>query len=388
MSWSLAVPSSATSWAVHLRPSGPAFRRAAPALPCCRSRASLTPVRRLTQPSRQGEAVAPQQARRSQGAEMAHQLEMTNGQACMFYTGQAPWHGLGQQLHGRPTVREAITASGLDWDVELVPLVTGDAHEPAPARAVRRTTDRRLLGVVGPAYHALQNRDAFAFFQPFLDAGLAALHTGGSLCGGRKVWLLARIEREPLVIGAGDEVHKFVLLSNSHDGTTSVRVGFTPVRVVCANTLALAHADRAGGKLIRVRHTRRLADNLDALREVIDLADQEFTATAEQYRRLREKGVNQNDLARYVREVFRIEGATPNGQQRRILESCFRLFEEGRGADLPGARGTLWGAYNAVTEYLGYERGRGQDTRLASLWFGDSARTNQRALETALAMAV
>jgi phage/plasmid-like protein (TIGR03299 family) len=318
---------------------------------------------------------------------MAHQLEVVNGKASMFFVGELPWHGLGQELHGRPTVREAITASGLDWDVELVPLVTGDAHEPAPARAVRRATDRRLLGVVGPAYHALQNRDAFAFFQPFLDAGLATLHTGGALCDGKKVWLLARIEREPLVIGDGDEVEKFVLLSNSHDGTTSVRVGLTPIRVVCANTLALAHAGRAGGQLIRVRHTRRLADNLEALREVIDLADRELTATAEQYRRLRDKGINQNDLARYVRRVFEIESGTPNGQQRRIIESVFRLFEEGRGADLPGVRGTLWGAYNAVSEYLAYERGKGQDTRLASLWFGDSARSNHRALEAALAMA-
>src|SRR5262245_8147530 len=318
---------------------------------------------------------------------MAHQLEMTNGRACMFFTGQTPWHGLGQRLRGRPTVREAIAASGLDWGVELVPLVTGDAHEPAPARAVRRASDRRLLGVVGPAYHALQNRDAFAFFQPLLDAGLAALHTGGSLCGGKKVWLLARVEREPLVIGDGDEIGKFVLLSNSHDGTTSVRVGFTPIRVVCANTLALAHADTAGGRLIWVRHTRRLADNLEALREVIDLADREFTATAGQYRRLRGRGINQNDLARYVRRVFGIGSGRPNGQQRRILESCFRLVEEGRGAELPGVRGTLWGAYNAVSEYLGYERGRGQDTRLASLWFGESARTNHRALEVALALA-
>jgi phage/plasmid-like protein (TIGR03299 family) len=319
---------------------------------------------------------------------MAHQLEMTNGKASMFFVGALPWHGLGQELHGRPTVREAITASGLDWEVELAPLVTGDAHEPAPARAVRRTTDRRLLGVVGPAYHALQNRDAFSWFDPFLDAGLAALHTGGSLCDGKKVWLLARIEREPLVIGNGDEIQKFVLLSNSHDGTTSVRLGFTPIRVVCANTLALAHADKAGSQLIRVRHTRRLADNLDALREVMDLADQEFTATAEQYRRLRDRGVNQNDLARYVRQVFGIETATPNGQQRRILESCFHLFEEGRGAELPGVRGTLWGAYNSVAEFLSYERGKGQNTRLASLWFGESARTNHRALEVALAMAV
>jgi phage/plasmid-like protein (TIGR03299 family) len=319
---------------------------------------------------------------------MAHQLEVVNGKASMFFVGELPWHSLGQELHGRPTVREAITASNLDWDVELVPLVTGDTGAPVPARAVRRTTDRRVLGVVGPAYHALQNRDAFAFFQPFLDAGLASLHTGGCLCDGRKVWLLARIEREPLVLGDGDEIQKFVLLSNSHDGTTSVRVGFTPIRVVCANTLALAHADKAGNKLIRVRHTRRLADNLDALREVMDLADREFAATAEQYRRLRNRDINQNDLARYVRQVFHIESKQLNGQQRRILESCFRLFEEGRGAELPGVRGTLWSAYNSVTEFLSYDRGKSSDTRLTSLWFGESARTNQRALEIALAMAV
>jgi phage/plasmid-like protein (TIGR03299 family) len=319
---------------------------------------------------------------------MAHQLEVVNGKASMFFTGKTPWHGLGQELQGRPSIREAITAGNLDWDVELVPLVTGDTHAAAPARAVRRNSDQSVLGVVGPAYHALQNRDAFAFFQPFLDTGLASLHTGGSLCDGRKVWLLARIERDALVIGDGDEIRKFVLLSNSHDGTTSVRVGFTPIRVVCANTLSLAHADKAGSHLIRVRHTRRLADNLDALQEVINLADQEFTATAEQYRRLRLKGINQNDLARYVRQVFGIENRQLNGQQRRILESCFRLFEEGRGADLPSAKGTLWGAYNSVTEYLAYERGKGQDTRLTSLWFGESNRTNHRALEVALAMAV
>jgi phage/plasmid-like protein (TIGR03299 family) len=247
--------------------------------------------------------------------------------------------------------------------------------------------DERVLGVVGPAYHALQNRAAFQFFQPFLDAGLATLHTGGSLAGGRKVWLLARIERAPLVVGADDEVRKFVLLSNSHDGTTSVRVGFTPIRVVCANTLALAHGG-SGGRLIRVRHTRQLQGNLNALREVMDLADREFAATAEQFRFLAGRDISRADLDKYVRRVFGITAGTPNGQQRHILGAVERLFETGRGSDLATAKGTWWGAYNAVTEFLAYERGRGQDTRLNSLWFGDSARRNADALAAAVALAV
>src|SRR3954451_10678783 len=114
---------------------------------------------------------------------MSHQVES------MFFTGQLPWHGLGWELHGRPTVREAIAAAGLDWEVELVPLVTADRRQEAPAHAVRRASDQRVLGVVGRQYQPLQNREVFAWFQPFLDAGLASLHTGGSLCDGRKVWL-------------------------------------------------------------------------------------------------------------------------------------------------------------------------------------------------------
>jgi phage/plasmid-like protein (TIGR03299 family) len=305
----------------------------------------------------------------------------------MCFVDQLPWHGLGQELTGNPTVAEAITAGGLDWEVELVPLVTADKSQAAPARAVRRVGDEQVLGVVGRGYHALQNRAAFQFFQPFLDAGLATLHTGGSLSGGRKVWLLARIEREPLVVGADDEVRKFVLLSNSHDGTTSVRVGFTPIRVVCANTLSLAHGG-AGGRLIRVRHTRQLQGNLDALREVMDLADREFAATAEQFRFLAGRDISRTDLDTYVRKVFGITAETPNGQQRLILGAVERLFETGRGSDLATAKGTWWGAYNAVTEFLTYERGRGQDTRLNSLWFGDSARRNTDALAAAVALAV
>jgi hypothetical protein len=82
----------------------------------------------------------------------------------------------------------------------------------------------------------LQNKDAFAWFQPFLDAREAALHTAGSLRQGSRIWVLAKLNRDPLVIAEGDEVEKFLLLSHGHDGSLAVRCGFTPVRVVCANT--------------------------------------------------------------------------------------------------------------------------------------------------------
>lgn len=303
----------------------------------------------------------------------------------MLYVGRAPWHGLGVPLDNPPTVAEAIRLAGLDWSVSMVPLYLPD-DRPVPAFATIRTTDQAILGVVGPQYRPLQNAEAFDFFQPFLDAGQAGIETAGSLSAGKRVWVLAKLNRAPLEIAPGDEVQKFLLLSNSHDGTLAVRVGFTPIRVVCANTLAMVHNADASN-LIRVKHSARVLENLDAIQEVVNLANARFEATAEQYRRLVGRTICQADVHKYVRQVFGAE-SDPSPRMRGILDSCVRLFEQGAGNDLPSVRGTLWAAYNGVSEYLGTERGRNANSRLNSLWFGESARLNQHALETALALAV
>jgi phage/plasmid-like protein (TIGR03299 family) len=312
-----------------------------------------------------------------------HEIE-----SCAFF-GATPWHGLGtalaeEDLYDWP---RACEKAGLAWAVELVPLQTCDTQAKVESKAVRRTSDGRILGVVGPRFHALQNRDAFAWFQPFLDAREAALHTAGSLRQGSRVWVLAKLNRSPLVIAEGDEVEKYLLLSHGHDGSLAVRVGFTPVRVCCSNTLAMAHGSDAS-KLIRCKHTKDLPQNLANIREVMDVANQEFEATAEQYKLLARKSVNQADLRKYVKRVLGVEeGQEPSTRMKNVMEEITRLFEVGRGNDLPSVRSTYWSAYNGLTEWLSYQRGRNPESRLNSLWFGDSAALNKHALETALAMA-
>src|SRR5207237_8149204 len=134
----------------------------------------------------------------------------------------------------------ACQKPGLAWDVELGPLQTADTQAKVESRAVRRTSDGRVLGVVGPRYTVLQNRDAFQWFTPFLDAREAALHTAGSLRRGSRVWVLAKLNRDPLVVAPGDEVEKFLLISHGHDGRLAVRVGYTPGRFSCDKPLAIA----------------------------------------------------------------------------------------------------------------------------------------------------
>ncbi len=345
----------------------------------------------------------------------------------MFSVKQTPWHKLGVVIAEAPSIAEGIKLAGLDWDVTSESLVRADGSNVDEfARVFVRSDNKKTLGVVGPKTYPLQNALAFAFFQPFLDNKEAALETAGSLDEGRKVWIMAKINRDNSVIVPGDEVAKFVLVSNAHDGTTAVRIGFTPIRVVCANTLALAHGDKAS-KLIRVRHSKSVEQNVESIRDIMNVADEQFEATAEQFRFLASRDISVADLTKYVKTVFKMDEEKTttratnilNGilaaheakthmvadmlirlQEREkaeasanknlldaVIEATTANFESGKGTENVRSRGTWWTAYNSINEYLNYERGHNDDTRLNSLWFGQNATANKLALEVATDMA-
>jgi phage/plasmid-like protein (TIGR03299 family) len=312
---------------------------------------------------------------------MAHEVET------MMYVGKEPWHGLGTSFPAgsRLGIEEAIEAAGLDWEVELRELFTHNgkgAHLGVrDYSAVCRKIDNTVLGVVGPGYEPLQNKDAFQWFQPFIDNDAARIDTAGSLRGGRRIWILASVMAKTGFVGEKDEIRNFILLSSSHDDSLAVRIGFTPIRVVCANTLAQAHESHAS-KLLRVKHTARVLDNLADIREIMKTAEGEFHATVKQYNELAKRNISQEDLKKYVTVVFDIKDPT---KSKKVVPAVIALFEGGRGSEQAGK--TYWGAYNAANEYLNYNRGTLSDVRVDSLWFGEGLEINKRALNTAIEMA-
>ena len=305
----------------------------------------------------------------------------------MMFVGETPWHGLGNKVDEGITVGDAIVAAGLDWEVGLKDLQTVDGVSVSH-RATYRKTDGSILGVVGPRYTPLQNKDAFDWFQPFLDANECSIHTAGSLHEGQKVWVLAQLNRDNSEIVRGDEVCKFILLSNSHDGSTAIRVGYTPIRVVCVNTLAFAHS-HTNSKLIRIRHTRSSQKNLESVRDIMDNINAEFEATAEQYRFLASRNFNQKDVEKYVKVVLGIDKTADEDiktRTRNIMDDIMTRIN-GPKQSAAGVAGTWWAAYNGFNEYLNYGKGRTTDNRLDSLWFGQNANDNMSALKSAMEFA-
>lgn len=324
---------------------------------------------------------------------MAHEIEN------MMYVGERPWHGLGKELPEAPNTADAIRLAGLDWTVRTEPLFLADGRKASHLATVRES-DNAILGVVGPAYHPLQNVEAFSFFDPFVESGAAKLETAGSLRNGKRVWVLAKVGHDVAVSG-DDTVRRYLLLSNAHDGTLAARVGFTPTRVVCANTLAVAHDSKAS-QLLRIMHTKNIVENLEAVQEIVNLANATFEASLEQYKFLASREVNQKDLERYVRNVFGTKTSRTRSRDEegkvvvqeldelrgeKILPIVTSLFESGLGQDLPGARGTWWGAYNAATEYITHQRGPDRERRLENAWYGQGAALNRRALDLATQLA-
>jgi phage/plasmid-like protein (TIGR03299 family) len=323
---------------------------------------------------------------------MAHEVEVINGQASMMYVGQAPWHKLGTQVASDIKIADAIVAAGLDWNVGLKPLQTADG-EKVRAAATYRETDGRILGVVGPDYRVLQNSKAFEFFQPFLDTGVATLETAGSLRGGERIWVLAKIKGDPMVVKGNDIVDRYILLSNGHDGVLAVRAGYSAIRTVCANTLAMAHSS-SKSQLIRIRHVGDVEASLDMVGQAMQAADQTFEVNMELYRKMANTSISAKDFEKFVKVVFTepkkmaaaIEAGTEDDitSGKRLMDKLVPLFERGRGNDMPEIKHTVWSAYNAISEHLQYNSKAATDAaRLDSLWYGSGAQVNKRALDTA-----
>jgi len=309
----------------------------------------------------------------------------------MAYFGEVPWHGLGTPLDGNESTEEVMQKAGLDWKVTTEPLyrqIDGNFVEYELGQASVRDIDGKDLGNVGPRWTPLQNVQAFKTFEPMVEKGLMDWHTAGSLQDGRRVWVLCKLNMDNSEIVAGDEICKFATLSMGHDGKLAVHFGFTPIRIVCANTEALAR-ECAASKLIRVRHHRNVAANVEKLRDIMNVANQEFEATCDEYRYLASRQINKGDLEKYIKIVCDVQDTEEEDistRTKNIMTRIEELYEGGRGTEIAGVTGTWWGAYNAVTEYLNYEKGRNANNRMNSLWFGQGSVQSRDALVAAVAL--
>jgi len=319
---------------------------------------------------------------------MAHELEIAqDGTASMAYVGETPWHGLGKRVPADVSPEQMLQAAGLDWTVEKHPLFfqDGGSNVLTNARALVRSTDRKVLTVISENWNPVQNIEAFQFFDDFVKAGDMEMHTAGSLRHGKMVWAMAQI-KDSFEIFGGDKVEGHLLFSNPHEFGRSIDIRFTPVRVVCNNTHTIA-LDAKTKYAVKVNHRAKF--NGDQVKATLGIAKERLKEYREQALFLGRKKYQKETLVEYFNRVF------PSFTKDESKKLDLRKLPVGRQAEealavihtQPGAKfaeGSWWQAFNAVTYMVDHKLGRSQDSRLSSAWYGLNRVKKEQALEMAL----
>jgi phage/plasmid-like protein (TIGR03299 family) len=321
---------------------------------------------------------------------MAHELEFVNGQAQMAYAGDLPWHGLGTKVSNDLTPQQMMQKAGVDWKVrEVESFVEFDGKRMATGqKSLIRETDGKILTNVGKDWHPCQNETAFEFFNEYVLAGDMEMHTAGSLKGGQYVWALAKV-KESFDLFGGDQVDSYMLFSNPHVYGKSIDVRFTPIRVVCNNTLTFA-LDSASQRAVKVGH--RAQFNPDMVKEQLGIAHEKFAKYKEMAQFLGSKRFSVDSLLNYYNEVFPLTSGQDKQEQvtaetiSRQAKNAFDVLETQPGAEF--AEGTWWQAFNSVTFVTDHLQGRNADNRLHSQWYGQNQLRKIKAAEKAVEYAL
>lgn len=341
---------------------------------------------------------------------------------------ERPWHGLGKVVESAMTAAQCITLAGLDFEVVKVPnyadlyydqVLVGhksgiDNLNPLvsiPAAALKerlrqnpktystiRTDQRVILGTVGADYTVVNNAEAFEFFDAIVGTQAAIYETAGALGLGETIFITAKIPTQiKLDSDNKDVIDRYIVLSNTHDGSRSLEAFVTTIRVVCNNTLAAAR--NAATCKFRIRHTKNVKLRVDAARDILKLETDIIEAFANNAVRMTSIKVNHQDKVNVLTNMFLSGTEWQSAKQKGLtyladIVSSRKLnqmaeimghIERGPGQDLITTKDTLWGIYNGIASY--YQNGKSysdQTDRMNSILYGDSYNKITSAYNTVL----
>lgn len=223
--------------------------------------------------------------------------------------------------------------------------------------ATYRTDTQEVFGVVGSRYEVIQNLEAFSFFDSIIGEGHAAYETAGALGNGETIFITAKLPSKLIV--SKEDIDKYLLFTMAHDGSGSIQVMFTPIRVVCNNTLSAAI--NSNTNKVVIRHTKNARKRLELATEVLGISEKQSLQYEEVFNLFTKVKMSDADLNTYIDYVFEFDDI-PNlsTQSKNKRDNILEYYETGVGQDT--IKGTLWGAYNAVTGYLSNGLDRDEDT--------------------------
>jgi phage/plasmid-like protein (TIGR03299 family) len=281
---------------------------------------------------------------------MAHEIET------MFSAGRVkPWHyaetsEVTKLIQEAPTSEEALRLAGLDWDVLQTPVYMESGIEIPNYKANVRSTDNACLGIVTDRYKIVQNTEAFAFTDAIVgetEDGVVKYETAGSLCGGKKIWLLAKMPTKKVL---DDEIDPYMFFSNSHDGSGAIKVGMTPIRIVCNNTLNMAL--NSAKRQWSTKHVGDMQSKLEEAKWCLQMADKYMQRLDEEADRLANARLYKEQIDEILDELYPIDDNDTDRKKRNVQAEKDNFYVAYFMPDIEKFRDTAWGAVNAMSDVI------------------------------------
>jgi phage/plasmid-like protein (TIGR03299 family) len=335
---------------------------------------------------------------------MAHNINRNNltGKDAFFSVKEKAWHGLGQIVQDYPTSAEAIKFAGLNYEVIKQDIYTTSFNADGQAMdftnrvkthyATMRKDTGDVLGIVGNKYEVVQNEIAFTFFDSLVadDSGIK-YETAGALGNGEKIFITAKLP-DIIKVGRNDIIEEYIFLTTSHDGSGSIMAAFTPVRIVCNNTLNMALKNHSNA--VFIKHTANAEDKLKEAARIISLSNNTSQQLETLFNKWSKVRIADNELKKLIQlamsptiEVFTAvaENNSTYEFSKHFNDVCGQVFEYALTSEtqlLPTTAGTLYGAYNAITGYYqNVKEYKTTDAKANSILFGTGLERTKKAFE-------
>ena len=281
---------------------------------------------------------------------MSHEIET------MFSANRVvPWHyemtkDVTKLIQEAPTSKDALHLAGLDWEVQQTPVYMENGIEIPNYKANVRSTDNACLGIVTDRYKIVQNTEAFEFTDAIVgetEDGVVKYETAGSLCGGKKIWLLAKMPTQRVL---DDEVDPYMFFANSHDGSGAIKIGMTPVRICCANTLSIAL--NSAKRQWSTKHVGNMQSKLEEAKYCLQMADKYMKRLDEEADRLANAKLYKEQIDEILDEMFPIEDNDSDRKKQNVQSVKDSFYVAYFMPDILKFGESAWRAVNAMSDMV------------------------------------
>lgn len=329
---------------------------------------------------------------------MSHMLDFSKGKAAFASYRQLAWHNYGHIFEEQPqSIHQLAEAAGLDFNVEKLPNVhrLPDGSEVVSDNSFftyRKDTNTILGDKLGKEYTVLDNEEVLSIVEPLLKDQRLQFETAGVIRNGSRIFLTGKLT-DPMVIDSRDVVDNYFVIFNSHDGSLSVMTFYTPIRIVCNNTLQMAF-NQTKDK-ITIRHSTNVRQRTIEATKILTTAKANAEIFVERAQHLKKQSWTERKFFDYIANIFMTpEEMTKAGtgqhpleflssRKRNIITGVLDFSESGVGQQ-EAIPGSAWWAYNAVTGYYAHKEFTNDEKYLESNLFGAGHSTMTKALNLAV----